>query len=45
MASVSATDSDGATGNTDSFEVTVHNVAPTVVLTGADEVTEGTTHT
>ena len=31
--------------DSDSFDVTVHNVAPTVVLTGADEVDEGDTET
>src|SRR5205085_4181883 len=43
--SASATDSDGATGNTDSQSVTVANVAPTVVLNGAANVDEGSTHT
>ena len=31
--------------DSDSFDVTVHNVAPTVVLTGAEEVDEGDTET
>jgi PKD domain len=43
--SANATDSDGATGNTSTQTVTVNNVAPTVSLTGADQVDEGTTHT
>ena len=43
--SASATDSDGDTGNTDTQDVTINNVAPTVVLTGAANVDEGSTHT
>ena len=42
---VQATDSDNAAGNTASRPVTVTNVAPTVTLTGLDEVVEGSTHT
>jgi hypothetical protein len=43
--SASATDSDGATGASDSQDVTVANVAPTVHLAGAGSVDEGSTHT
>ena len=40
-----ATDSDGDAGNTATQTVTVANVAPTVVLSGAASVDEGSTHT
>ncbi len=43
--SVQATDSDSAAGNTATQTVTVNNVAPTVVLSGAGSVNEGSTHT
>ena len=43
--SVQATDSDGDAGNTATQTVTVANVAPTVVLSGAASVDEGSTHT
>src|SRR5206468_2054318 len=43
--SASATDSDSAAGNTDTQGVTVANVAPTVHLSGAANVNEGSTHT
>src|SRR5207302_14684 len=44
--SVNATDSDGATGNTDTQSVSVANVAPTVHLSGGNDlsVNEGSTH-
>src|SRR5205823_9289423 len=45
VVAVSATDSDHETGNTDSQTVTVDNVAPTVHLSGAANVDEGSTHT
>jgi hypothetical protein len=43
--SISATDSDHETGNTATQDVTINNVAPTVLLTGLADVTEGSTHT
>ena len=43
--SASATDSDGETGNTATQNVTIANLAPTVIVTGAANVNEGTTHT
>ena len=43
--SVQATDSDGDAGNTATQTVTIANVAPTVVLSGAASVDEGSTHT
>jgi PKD repeat protein len=45
VVSASATDSDGATGNLATQSITVNNVAPTVNLTGATTVNEGSTHT
>src|SRR5207247_2073262 len=41
--SVQVKDSDDANSNTDSITVTVSNVAPTVVLSGANAADEGTT--
>jgi hypothetical protein len=43
--SVNATDSDGQTGNTDTQSVTINNVAPSATISGADSVSEGSTHT
>jgi hypothetical protein len=43
--SVTATDSDGDTGDLATQTVDVANVAPTVVLTGPADVSEGSTHT
>ena len=45
VVSAQATDSDGAAGNTATQTVVVANVAPTVVLSGAASVNEGSTHT
>ena len=45
IVSASATDSDGATGNLATQTVSVANVAPTVVLSGADTANEGQTNT
>jgi hypothetical protein len=45
VVSASATDSDGATGNTDNHNVEVQNVAPTATLNGPDSVAEGRTAT
>ena len=43
--SVSATDSDDAQGARDAVDVAVHNVAPSVTLSGENQVDEGSTHT
>ena len=43
--SAQATDSDGEAGNTATQTVSVANVAPTVVLSGAASVNEGSVHT
>lgn len=45
VVSASATDSDGATGNTDNLNVEVQNVAPTATINGPDSVDEGGTVT
>jgi hypothetical protein len=42
---VSATDSDGATGNTATRAITVNNVPPTIALSGATNVNEGSLYT
>src|SRR5205823_114533 len=39
--SASATDSDGDTGNPDSQSVTIHNVAPSIAISGTASVNEG----
>ena len=45
--SASATDDDGATGAADTQDVTINNVAPTVILDAGNDldVDEGSTHT
>ena len=42
--SASATDSDGATGAADTQSVTIHNVAPTIAISGAASVNEGASY-
>src|SRR5207248_1347999 len=42
--SVQATDSDGDAGNTDSQSVTIHNVAPSIAISGNANVDEGSAY-